>query len=346
METNLIKRVRITGIIVETPNTRSFVLEPMDGWQPEYRSGQFLTLVFYTPHGEKRRSYSISSSPALKEQLQITVKKMDNGEFSRMLVYGAKVGDVLHTSGVSGMFLLPGKVEEARQYFFIAAGSGITPCFSLIKTVLAEGKSDVVLIYSNKSIDDAIFYLQLKQLESQYTERLKIRFLFSDVFNVYESRLSNWLLQQLLNDYLIAEAGKSLFYICGPFEYMQTVTITLLNRVPAETIFKENFDTLPRRIIPEPPDTEAHAVTIHINDHILHFTSQYPQSILATAKANNIDLPYSCEAGRCGSCIATCTKGKVWMAYNEVLTDREVEEGRVLVCQGYAVGGDVEILYG
>lgn len=343
MESSLIKRVKIAAVIAETANARTFVLEPLDGWVPVYRPGQFLTLVFYTPHGEKRRSYSISSSPAMAEPLCITVKKMDNGEFSRLLVYQAKAGDELYTSGISGMFLLPQQMDTPEQYFFIAAGSGITPCFSLIKTILAAGRSNVVLIYSNKSREDTIFYDQLKALEETYGSRLRVRFLFSSVFNVYESRLSNWLLQHLLNEYLISEEGRSLFYICGPFEYMQTVTITLLNRVPPECIFKENFDTLPRRVIPKPPDTASHLITVRIGGSTYRFTSQYPRSILATAKANNIDLPYSCEAGRCGSCVATCTKGSVWMAYNEVLTDREVEQGRVLVCQGYAVGGDAEL---
>ncbi|MCW3083956.1 MAG: hypothetical protein JWP12_1322 [Bacteroidetes bacterium] len=343
-ENPLIKKVKISQIISETRDAKTFVLAPPDDWQPQYKPGQFLTLVFYTEHGEKRRSYSISSSPALNEPLSITVKKVDNGEFSRLLNYTAKVGDILYTSGISGMFQLPENINTATQYFFIAAGSGITPCYSQIKTILATATSKVILIYSNKSEADTIYYEQLKNLQEQYKERFSIRFLFSNIFDVYRSRLSNWLLQQLLNDYLMAdEEHRSLFYICGPFEYMQTVTITLLNRVPAQTIFKENFSTLPRMIIPRPPDTNAHIVTIKISNREYKLPVQYPKSILASAKAQKIELPYSCEAGRCGSCVATCTKGKTWMAYNEVLTDKEVEKGRVLVCQAYPVGGDVEL---
>lgn len=72
---------------------------------------------------------------------------------------------------------------------------------------------------------------------------------------------------------------------------------------------------------------------------------KYPDTILAAAKARSIELPYSCEAGRCGSCIAACTQGKVWMRYNEVLTDSEVAKGRVLTCQSFPVGGDVDITF-
>ena len=103
--------------------------------------------------------------------------------------------------------------------------------------------------------------------------------------------------------------------------------------------------TLPRLVIPKPPDTDVHNVTIHINNKEYQLSIQYPASILAIAKKNKIELPYSCEAGRCGSCVATCTKGKIWMAYNEVLTDEEVEKGRVLVCQGFPVDGDAEISF-
>ena len=71
----------------------------------------------------------------------------------------------------------------------------------------------------------------------------------------------------------------------------------------------------------------------------------YPKSIIAAAKDKGIELPYSCEAGRCGSCVATCISGKIWMAYNEVLLDDEIARGRVLTCQGYPVGGDAEIIF-
>jgi len=346
-----IKRLKITGIIAETANAKTFILEPLDGWQPEYSPGQFLTLVFYTRHGEKRRSYSISS--AATEPLSITIKKVDNGEFSRLLTSHAKPGDILFTAGISGMFLLPVNLHAVQLYFFIAAGSGITPCFSMIKTILATCNSDIVLIYSNRSEEDTIFLIQLKELQQQYQNRFTIVFLFSNIYDVERSRLSNWLLNRLLDKYLKAPAAHALFYLCGPFDYMRMVNITLLNHVPAQNIFKENFSTLPRLLVPKPPDTDAHVARIHINGETYQLLVQYPQSILAAAKANKIFLPYSCEAGRCGSCeagrcgscVANCISGKVWMAYNGVLTDEEIEKGRVLLCQGYPVGGDVEIAF-
>ncbi|MEO6671627.1 MAG: iron-sulfur cluster-binding domain-containing protein [Ferruginibacter sp.] len=340
---SIIKRVKVVSIIRETSNAKTFVVAFLDDWNPAYKPGQFITIVFYTKHGERRRSYSISS--AINEPFSFTVKKVDNGEFSRFLISHVKVGDILYSSGISGFFLLPGNIDEPQQYFFLAAGSGITPCFSMIKTILVESTAKVVLIYSNKNEADCIFHAQLQILAEKYKEKFVIHFLFSYILDEYRSRLSKWLLQQLLDAYLIVPANHALFYMCGPFEYMRMINITLLERIAANNIFKETFITLPRLIIPKPPDLEAHMVSISINSKMYLLKVQHPLSILATAKINKIELPYSCEAGRCGSCVATCTKGKIWMAYNEVLTDDEVGRGRVLLCQGYPVGGDADIIF-
>jgi len=337
--------LKIIGIIEETSAAKTFVLQPLDGWKPTYRPGQFLTLVFQTKHGEKRRSYSLSSAPALQEALAITIKKVENGEFSRLLLSHAAAGDVLYSSGISGLFTLPGAGTVAEQFFFLAAGSGITPCFSMITTLLYTTRKKVVLVYSNKTESETIFYARLQQLETEFPERFVIRFLFSYKADVYQSRLSNWLLQQLLLQLLTVSHKHALFYLCGPFEYMQMITITLLSEGFKEyQIRKENFYTHPRLLQPVPPDTEAHAVQIYFNKQEYSIIAQYPQTILAAAKQNGIALPYSCEAGRCGSCAATCISGSCWMAYNEVLLDEDVAKGRILCCQAYAVQTNVTIV--
>jgi len=344
-DSSLLRRLKITRIVQETTHAKTFVLEALDGWQPEYRPGQFITLVFRTRHGEKRRSYSMSSSSVLNEPLSITVKKVDNGEFSRYMLENLKAGDILVTSGINGMFTLPGKIGEDQEFCFLAAGSGIVPCFSLIRTILATTTNKVTLIYSNKDQEETIFYKDLLELKANYPSRFTNRFLFSTTNDVYQKRLSKWLLEHILAEYHKKDLENTLFYLCGPFDYMQTIEITLRVYTGKENILKENFSSLPRLILPEPPDKMEHKVTIHINGKIHTLRVKFPKSILATAKERGIELPYSCEAGRCSSCVASCTQGRVWMAYNEVLVDKEVEKGRILVCQGFPVGGDAEIVY-
>jgi len=338
-----IQKVQVNQVIRETADAKTFILKILSGSDLAYKPGQFLTLVFYTEHGEKRRSYSISSSPDVNEPLSITVKKVDNGTFSRKLVSDTKVGDLLLTAGIGGLFTLPEKHDRHGLLFFFAAGSGITPIYSMLKTLLFTRTGKAVLIYSNKSKSDTIFGDQIKDLVNRFPDRLMVRYLFSDIPDVHQSRLSNWLLNQWLDEFGAAELAISQFYLCGPFEYMRMIEITLRTRIPAAIIHKEQFNSLPRIFVPKPPDTLAHQVAIRVDGIVHTITVQYPQSILAAAKEKNIHLPYSCEAGRCGSCVATCQRGKIWMAYNEVLMEDEIEKGRVLLCQGYPVFGDAEI---
>ncbi|MEJ0105590.1 MAG: ferredoxin--NADP reductase [Bacteroidota bacterium] len=337
------KRLQITAIIPETNDTKSFELSALDDWAANYEAGQFITFVFRKGDKEDRRSYSFSSSPVLNEPMRITVKRIANGEYSRQLFNHAKPGNILISSGIAGYFRLPEEYVTTRQLFFLAAGSGITPIFSILKTALHTTSLPVVLVYSNHSEKDTIFYKDLLQLQQQFKERLSIEFLFSHIRHVYKSRLSKSLLNVLLEKYKIP-LQQTLFYICGPAGYMLMAGISLITAgVPEENIKKESFNTRKHIIKPVPPDTAIHNVKVSINHSIYEFPVQYPDTILSAAKKLNIHLPYSCEAGNCGSCSATCTKGKIWMAYNEVLMDDEIEKGKVLTCQGYPVGGDAVI---
>ncbi len=340
-------QVKITAIIQETPDAKTFVLEPLKNWMPVYKAGQFLTIVFHTKFGEKRRSYSLSSSPEQGEPLSITVKKVDNGEFSRKLLDSAQIGEVLDVAGIGGFFSLPEDDTNTEQVFFLAAGSGITPCYAMIKTLLLTTTKQVVLIYSNRSEEDTIFLKQLRALEEKYPATFQLKFLNSNGDGVLNRRLSKWLLTILLKEFLKTDLNNVLFYLCGPFEYMQMIRITLLiEGVGDAAIRKEIYTPLPVRSVPVPPDTREHIVKIRSGQHLYEFSVQYPATILAAAKAKGITLPYSCEAGICGACSATCVKGNVWMLYNGVLTEREIARGRVLTCQGFPVEGDVELILG
>jgi len=337
------KQVKVTGIIDETADCKTFVLEPVN-WQPHYEAGQFLTFIF-THHGkEERRSYSISSSPLLEEPLQVTIKRIANGQYSRWFFTQVRVGSLLTVAGPGGLFRLPSTYDTIDHLFFLAAGSGITPIYSLIKTVLYTTALPVTLVYSNSRERDIIFHQSLLHLSKLFPERLTIRFLFSDHYDIYHSRLSKTLLNHLLQWYKIP-LGKTFFYTCGPENYMLMASITLITAgVARDRIRKENFDSRPHVVVNTPPDTNDHTVTIILKDAEHRCTVHYPDTILAAAKKQGISLPYSCETGRCGSCAALCTAGKVWLAYNEVLLEKEITRGMILTCQGHPVGGDATIV--
>ena len=338
----------IEKIIPEAEDAKSFVLQSASGRRIQYEAGQFLTFSFdKAGKNPARRSYSISSSPSVNEPLQITVKRIPNGEYSRWLIDGAKEGDVLHTIGASGFFTLPTGISEAQQLFFFAAGSGITPIYSLIKTVLQDYSfTQIVLVYSNRAPGNAIFYHQLKELQERYHKRFHIEFLFSSEKSILHKRLGIYLLEKLLEKYVSGPIDTRIFYICGPFEYMRMITIVLRNNgVALANIHKEIFSIeKPVRKI-EPPDKDIHHVRAILDGNDYRFDVHYPQTILQRAKALKIPLPYSCENGQCGTCAATCISGKIWMWHNDVLMEEELAAGRVLTCTGFPVGGDVVLQY-
>lgn len=342
---SIFKKIKIVQIIPETKDAKTFVLEAKE--PIPYQAGQFLSFVFQKPGGEERRSYSLSSSPDLGEPLAITVKRMANGEYSRKLIDKAREGDEFITIGASGFFTLPEKREHIKQVFLLAAGSGITPIFSLLKSMLHTCPQwQVVLLYSNRTEREIIFRRELDQLRREYPDRFKLEYLLSASLNLARARMSKWLLSILMEEYRMTSWQDTLFYLCGPFDYMRMATIQLLNEgVPPGNIHKENFYIFKPEIKSRPPDEDSHSAEIFFNGHTYHVQTQYPETILSAAKKQGISLPYSCEAGKCGTCAALCLEGRVWMSYNEVLMDNELDKGMVLTCVGYPVGGDVKLQF-
>lgn len=334
-------KLRIKKIVEEIRGIKSFVLDK-DADIP-YEPGQYLTIVHDSNVGEIRRSYSITSVPFLNEPLTICIKRVENGAVSRPLIDRIKEGDMLFTTGAAGFFVLPDDLSTYKQIFFFAAGVGITPVYALLKTVLHRYPHlTAVLIYSNRSIDYTLFYKELNKLEESFTNRLKIEYINSNDKNLARAHLHRELLVSLLTQYSVTNYQQTLFYICGPEAYMRMCIYSLQEaHVPKENIKKENFNTLKPIFSITPPDKSDRIVTIIRAGKEERIEVRYPDSILKAAQKKGLLLPYSCEAGRCGSCAAICTHGSVWMSYNEVLTDAALNKGLVLTCTGHPVGEGV-----
>lgn len=340
----LYKTVIIEQIQEEIEGFKTFTFK--EGHDIEYKAGQYLTFVKKTSQEEIRRSYSIVSSPQLNEPLSIGVKRIENGFFSRELIDHAKHGDELLTTGAGGFFTLPDDTSNTQQIFFLAAGSGITPIYSLLKTVLHFHQHiHVVLIYSNSSPQKTIFFSQLNELKQKFPKKFHLQFLFSNSIDLLMARLNRKLLAELTKAHSVCSFNQTLFYICGPEAYMRMCTYTLQEEdVPKENIRKEDFVIHSKQLLKNlPPDKESHFVSIQYGNETYQFKVQYPDSILQSAKKQNIVLPYSCEVGRCGNCAAKCIKGKVWLSYNEVLTEKDLQSGLTLTCVGHPTGGDVKL---
>jgi ring-1,2-phenylacetyl-CoA epoxidase subunit PaaE len=347
MPQQLYKKLIISKISQETPEVKIFYFEEAAKRIISFKAGQYLTFIFRHEENEVRRSYSIAASPILDEPICIGIKRIINGVYSRKLFDNARVGDSLVTLGPGGVFTLPEEIQSINQIFFFAAGSGIIPIYSLIKTVLyAYPHIEIILIYSNSSIQKTVFYESLNLLKHKFPLNFKIEFLFSNAGNLFKAHLHGNLIEKFLQLYSNDSFDKALYYLCGPEAYMRLCIFTLHGLyVPSHQIKKEIFHTSKPTVKLEPPDKNQHKVSITINSETYILDVRYPTTILQAAKMRGIVLPYSCEVGKCGNCMAVCDNGKIWMSYNEVLTENELDKGLILTCTGFPVFGDVELSF-
>src|SRR5690606_13199783 len=244
------------------------------------------------------------------EPYEITVKRVDNGEISRLLHHKTQIGDIIHVMDPQGLFTYEPQVDADRIVFLFAAGVGITPLYSILKTALVgERKSRVVLVYSNSSKDHTLFYNELLELQAQYPDRLKIEFIWSNTKNLLKARLNRDYIIRLLQEHL-EESVNSIYYTCGPLFYMDLCRFTLLGMgVPDEAIKKETFhfpeeEEDDDEKEEEPVDTTSYHVVIRLNGVNHALTIPYNKTILDVGLEHKLELPYSCKSGMCSTCIS------------------------------------------
>ncbi len=337
-----LQQLRVISVTRQPTEVIKIEFETLNGGKLDYKAGQFLTFVFQVNGRELRRSYSFCSSPDVDEPIAIAVKLVENGEISRFIHHQLQKGDVVEIAEPNGQFIYQPKAENKRTLFLFAAGVGITPLYSILKTALSKEKwSKVVLIYSSRTAEDTLFADEIAIWEADYPTRLSVIHLYSNSKNLLRARLNGFLINQLVKEYMAFEKDEAIFYTCGPVDYMDVCRITLLSSgVKPFQIKRETF-VLPEDEVDEDDGTEkiidknTYSVTLNFRGEVHHLQIPYPKRILEVALENKINLPYSCSGGVCSTCTATCISGKVRMDYNEVLTDDEVLRGRVLVCTGH-----------
>ncbi len=343
-----ILNLRIVSKIQETTDAVSFLLEDTAGREIIYKPGQFLTLIFNRGQREIRRSYSISSPPGNNRIVRITVKRVHNGEVSRLLLDQYHTGDILKAAQPAGMFVQDGKDDIERDIFFLVAGSGISPVLSLLTDFLYNtAKTSLVLVYQNHTIKDTIFRPELDKVAKDFADRFKwYDFVSNPETGMHLSgRLNNEILEALIPSATKYHPAGSIFYLCGPSSFMRMCQFTVLRMGYEETQIKKEYFVIntppPAPLIVNPAERVVHLEGLA--DKIT-FTTMYPKTILESALEQGIALPYSCRGGRCSTCVAKCTRGEVVMSMNDVLTKADIEKGLILTCVGYAVS-DIALTY-
>ena len=337
--------VHIKEIRQETANAVSVVFDIPEDLKSKFHfsAGQYITLRKEINTEDIRRAYSICSTPESGE-VRVAIKAVEKGLFSTYATSELKTGDTIEISAPEGRFLLNN--EANKNYIGFAAGSGITPILSMVKTVLSsELSSNFTLIYGNKSVADTIFYKELNSLKETYSKRFKLHYIFSreEVKNELRGRIDQNVTNYFVKN-MYKETAFNAAFLCGPEEMIQQVSSTLENaNIKKEQIHFELFtasldDSTTKKI-----QEGVSEVTILLDDEETNFTMKQTDDLLSASLRNNLDAPYSCQGGVCSSCLGKVTKGKAVMVKNSILTDSEIEEGFVLTCQAYPTTPKISI---
>ncbi|MGC5698680.1 phenylacetate-CoA oxygenase/reductase subunit PaaK [Pseudomonas sp. NFXW11] len=340
-------RLTIKDVRHETRDAVSIAFEIPQSLQQQFHftQGQHLVLRAHLAGEEVRRSYSICSG-VNDGELRVAVKRVAGGRFSAYANEQLKPGQSLEVMAPAGRFHVPLDPARRGQYLAVAAGSGITPILSIIKSTLEnEPLSQVTLVYGNRSSASTLFREQLANLKNRYLQRLNLVLVFSreqQDIDLYNGRIDATKCQQLFARWLAVDQLDAAF-ICGPQAMSETVRDSLrASGMAAERIHCELFlaagDNRKReaRETARALDPQLSQVTLIRDGRALAF--ELPRnslSLLDAGNAQGADLPYSCKAGVCSTCKCKVIEGEVEMDSNHALEDYEVAAGYILSCQSF-----------
>lgn len=310
-----------------------------------FRHGQYLTFKKEINGEDLRRSYSICSSP-LDNELRVAVKQVEDGVFSTYVNQELKVGETLESMSPQGLFTCTLDSTKRRRYLCIAAGSGITPILSIIKTILqTEPHSDITLLYGNKTRSSIIFKAELEALKNKYMDRLSIYHILSrevadaDLLSGrIDAEKCAYFLDKVIDPKSLNEA-----FLCGPEEMILSAKDSLVKAgVPEGQVHFELFFSAiaakkqqERKVQNINNDTMS-TVSITLDGSTSSIKLGYHgESILDAALKNGADLPFACKGGVCATCRCKIESGEVSMDVNYSLEKDELEQGFVLACQAH-----------
>jgi len=358
----LAKPLRVKERIQETPEAVSLALEiPADlKGKFHYQAGQFVTFFLDIGGETLARSYSLSSSPLVDQDFKITVKKVPGGRGSNFLCDHVKVGDTLMTTPPSGHFFKPSLDPKGTHYYLFAAGSGVTPVFSVMKTVLqASPLNHVTFLFGNRNEEAIIYGKELELWAQKHPSQLDIVHVLSKPSFQWpgrRGRVDRTFIREVL-DMPEKGAGTREYYLCGPIEFMHVVRNSLLEFGIAKDLIKEeNFGVTTHK--PKPsvkdawtfigPSTEVESpekIIAQINGEMFEVPAVEGKSILETLLEAGAQPPYSCMDGACMACLGKVQEGRVYQEDPGILSDDNIANCESLTCQAKPLSRTVRISY-
>lgn len=347
--------LKVADVYKETKDTTVVTFDIPEHLKSDFKftQGQHLTLRKEINGQDVRRSYSLCSSP-LDGQWRVAIKQIPGGVFSTYANSALKSGDELLVMPPSGKFSVEVSPNVAKNYIAFAAGSGITPMLSIIKThLLAEPEATFKLFYLNRTVKSIIFKEEIEQLKNVFFNRFEIFYFLTKEqrdIPLFNGRFSEDKIKTLSTHFFDIDEVDHCF-ICGPKDMIFMISDTLqqlgLNK---EKIHFELFFAGDAPVVKETSrvsnseKVEGTPVTIIDGGKEFHFNmdSEY-DNILDAALAAGADLPYACKGGVCSTCKCKVVEGEVKMKVNYALEDDEVANNYVLSCQAAPVSNKVVV---
>jgi ring-1,2-phenylacetyl-CoA epoxidase subunit PaaE len=337
--------LRIADIYKDTEDCSVITFDVPENLKEEFQyiQGQHLTLRATIDNQDVRRSYSLCSSP-LDNEWKVAVKKIEDGLFSTFANDVLKKGDTLEVMPPHGAFFTDCTPNKSKNYIAFAAGSGITPILSIMKTHLAaEPESTFKLFYLNRNVKSIIFKEEIEALKSEYFNRIELFYFLTKEYRdvpLMNGRFTTEKMDVITSKIIDATSIDECF-ICGPESMIFLIRDSLISAgLSKEQIHYELFTAgnsaedknRVKKILEK--KVEGTEVTIIDGGKEFHFTmSKEFDNILDGALAAGADLPFACKGGVCSTCRCKVIEGEAEMKLNYALDESELKRNYVLSCQ-------------
>ncbi|MDG1731428.1 MAG: ferredoxin--NADP reductase [Thalassotalea sp.] len=352
MSNSRYSKLTVAKVIKETADAHSILFDVPASLaeQFSYKPGQFITLKLPYEDDFLLRCYSMSSTPTLDDGLRVTIKRVDDGRGSNWICDNLVAGSELEIMRPAGLFV---PKDLAEDHLLCAGGSGVTPVLSILRHVLMNGTGKVRLIYANRDESSVIFKQTLKELSTQYPERLEVIHLLDSLQGIPSLSLLTSLADGM-------QQGRA--FICGPGPFMDAMEVAVKSaKFPSSRIHIERFvssapltetssvDESSKNddvaAIIDDSQLSASTVLLELDGEHHVIPCEPGQTVLDAAEKVGVELPYSCREGMCASCMCEVVEGNVKLNNNDVLDEKDLANKLTLSCQAVPLTTEVRIKY-